>query len=462
VCREHFRQADAAVRAAGVGDGEAHRMEGFPHLRVNRFLASFADEVGQPAHHADWLMRLRELDHAARAAELSNLDPDRRRRLAARLGVDPFPAELNDHLDRCAAALMPDDDASRALRARLRTQAQVPDDYDGWKRVVGLYWLSRLPFSAGVDTYQREVARMFEQPVETLNIHGHLIWYLPQGAAAAAAMPARSADALGIPILGGKRLDDLFAAHAPVWIVDQADDDDRIGSVALDAARRVHVALDRPVTYRRLAYTRFGQEVLAQLVYSIWFPARPKVSATDLLGGHLDSLVWRVTLDRQGQPLLYDSIHGCGCYHQFFPTARLRLRARPARLEEGALVPQVLPALASTPRIGLRIESCTHYLQRVLTDMRAAEAGLAYGMLPDESLRSLVLSSGESRSAFGADGIVVGSERAERYLFWPMGVREPGAMRQWGRHATAFLGRRHFDDARLIERYFELAPNSGS
>jgi len=29
-------------------------------------------------------------------------------------------------------------------------------------------------------------------------------------------------------------------------------------------------------------------------------------------------------------------------------------------------------------------------------------------------------------------------------------------MRQWGRHATAFVGRRHFDDADLIERRFNI------
>jgi hypothetical protein len=51
---------------------------------------------------------------------------------------------------------------------------------------------------------------------------------------------------------------------------------------------------------------------------------------------------------------------------------------------------------------------------------------------------------------------VPGSERGERWLFWPMGVPEPGAMRQWGRHATAFVGRRHFDDPWLLERYFML------
>ena len=57
---------------------------------------------------------------------------------------------------------------------------------------------------------------------------------------------------------------------------------------------------------------------------------------------------------------------------------------------------------------------------------------------------------------FGPDGLVAGTERGERFLFWPMGIRSAGAMRQWGRHATAFVGRRHFDDADLIERRFEL------
>jgi hypothetical protein len=36
-----------------------------------------------------------------------------------------------------------------------------------------------------------------------------------------------------------------------------------------------------------------------------------------------------------------------------------------------------------------------------------------------------------------------------------MGIDNSGAMRQWGTHATAFIGRQHFDDADLIERRFE-------
>ena len=40
-----------------------------------------------------------------------------------------------------------------------------------------------------------------------------------------------------------------------------------------------------------------------------------------------------------------------------------------------------------------------------------------------------------------------------------MGIPNAGAMRQWGHHATAFVGRRHFDDARLLENSFEFVEN---
>ena len=72
-----------------------------------------------------------------------------------------------------------------------------------------------------------------------------------------------------------------------------------------------------------------------------------------------------------------------------------------------------------------------------------------------DSLRSLPSGDGY-RSLFGPYGIVRGSDRSERYLLWPMGIRSPGAMRQWGRHAIAFVGRRHFDDPYLISTLFSV------
>ncbi|MBE0449034.1 MAG: hypothetical protein IBX64_13250 [Actinobacteria bacterium] len=96
----------------------------------------------------------------------------------------------------------------------------------------------------------------------------------------------------------------------------------------------------------------------------------------------------------------------------------------------------------------------THYLQQV-TVVDAANAA-PYRTEPYDSLRSLPIGNNERRNLFGPEGIIEVSRRAERFLLWPFGVESPGAMRQWGSHAIAFVGRRHFDDAFLLEQL--IAP----
>ena len=91
-------------------------------------------------------------------------------------------------------------------------------------------------------------------------------------------MAAARRDPLGVPELDAEARDGLLRSFAPVWEIETAGDDDRIGTLAWsDAPSRV-VAVDRPVAYRRLTYTRFGGEVLIQLVYPVWFPQRPATS----------------------------------------------------------------------------------------------------------------------------------------------------------------------------------------
>ncbi len=104
----------------------------------------------------------------------------------------------------------------------------------------------------------------------------------------------------------------------------------------------------------------------------------------------------------------------------------------------------------------LRIAATTHYIERVSFDPSQTGQAIQYHLDNADKLRSLSANNGAPRSLFGQDGIVAGTERGERFLFWPMGIAEPGAMRQWGHHATAFVGRRHFDDARLFEGAFEI------
>jgi hypothetical protein len=207
--------------------------------------------------------------------------------------------------------------------------------------------------------------------------------------------------------------------------------------------------------YFQRAFTRYGERVLLQLVYTLWFPERPKNGTFDLLGGRLDGLVWRVTLAPDGEPLAYDSIHPCGCYHQFFPTPRAHVRRSPDALEEWAFVPAQLPRMAEGERPAVSVDSGTHYISKVHV-VHGIDSVVRYTLRPYDELRSMMRLEGGTRSAFGPDGLIAGTERAERFLFWPMGIASAGAMRQWGRHATAFVGRRHFDDADLLERRFDI------
>jgi hypothetical protein len=139
----------------------------------------------------------------------------------------------------------------------------------------------------------------------------------------------------------------------------------------------------------------------------------------------------------------------------FFPTPRAQPVPAPESVLEWAFAPQSLPRPAPDERPVLRVATRTHYVEGVSFE-RVAGGGVRYTLRPYDELRSLPRPGGGRKSAFGPDGLIEGSERTERFFFWPMGIDSAGAMRQWGRHATAFVGRRHFDDADLLEKRFVL------
>lgn len=449
-CGELYRMLDARVRQAGVGDAQYARIAGYPYLRIDRFLA--AGEIKPDADSGAfdvWTERLRRLDLDARHVELQNLPAETRETLGK---------SLDGRLENCSRLLMRSHLQSAADRVQLLESAYVPDDYSVAKRVAGLYPFTSLPFMAGVTNLHESMRADFSRPLATLPVEGRVSRYVPPtdsvtltGAALRDLLKDSDVDAFGIAELSTLDRQRLFEHFAPVFEIDIVDDDDRIGEPfwAEDGLPSVNVT--RPVVFRRISYSRFEGRTLLQLNYSVWFPARPSSGDFDLLSGRLDGITFRVTLGHDGRPLVYDSMHNCGCYHLFVPTRRLKRKPPSAGHEEPPLVPQFIDV--EEGRLVLRIARGNHYLQRMYFDMSPGD-GERYGMRNDDSLRSLAWGNGERRSLFAPDGLVLGSERGERWLFWPMGIAEPGAMRQWGRHATAFVGIRHFDDADLFERYF--------
>jgi hypothetical protein len=56
----------------------------------------------------------------------------------------------------------------------------------------------------------------------------------------------------------------------------------------------------------------------AQLTYTAWYPAHPRMKTFDLEEADIDSCVLRVTLDAENAPLLDETIAACGCFHKAF------------------------------------------------------------------------------------------------------------------------------------------------
>ena len=470
-CARLLQELDRQVNAAGARDAQQTIVPGFPYLRVDRLDAALAAAADDELRWRQWRARLAANDQRARRHEFRN----------ATVSAGALHAAAG--IDACRRVLLDADDTP-AARAALRAGAVVPDDYSTALRALGLYPLTKLAFAAGIHAWHAQTRAVFALPLEALPVQGALRRYLPapdaaRGLAAApdrwrapgAPIAAIVRDALGVPRV--ESLAALLQQHAPVVELDETGPHDRVGPLAWQGGQvRVDLA-EPPVAYVRLAFGALGGVLRPQLVYTFWFPRRPKAHALDLLGGELDALVWRVTLDDAGGALVYDTIHACGCYHQFFPTEAVRPRPAPpadqGRFDEGLFMPQPpLPAPGPGQRPALRVAAGTHYLQRVrLTDdqaarVNAAPPALVYRLNDEDALRSLPVPDADAtrpwRSAYDEQGMIAGTERLERFFFWPMGIASAGQMRQWGRHATAFVGRRHFDDPLLLDRYFELAP----
>ena len=468
-CVDALAEIRLAVAEAGTGDAEAAPIRGFPYLRINRFLARVGEPLERmpldgPAFEA-WVARLRALDVVATRIELANLPEDDRLRLGLRLHrVTPEPIAIEALAESCGDRLRLHDLTDENRRRRLLALARVPDHYSNLARIVGLYPLTSIPVSFGWDAWKDANFGSFQGPPASLPVEGTIVEWGPDTLArplspaeVAAIVEASRDPHFAIPEPNGRDLRSLIATFAPVWRVDVTGAHDRIGTpVWPTSGGDAEIDTGRPAAFTRVGHAYFEGEILLQVSYAVWFPERPRESDLDILAGHLDGIVWRVTIGADGRPLIYDTIHPCGCFHLFFPSPPVRRRpvADDMVFDEIADVPTPAPSLEQGQRMVLWLATGSHYLVGLSITDDAAIDSVRYAVADDNDLRSLPIPGGGRRSLFEADGLVAGTERMERFLLWPMGIASPGAMRQWGTHATAFVGRRHFDDPDLIEKAF--------
>ena len=432
-------------------DAGAFRVEGYPYLRVNRFLASFRAEVRDTAAFGAWVEQMQALDQEARRYEIANLT----RAMGHSAGPANDTIELNAKVASCGNLMKAADFQDSKQQLALREKVTVPDEYLSLWRVLGFYPLTRLYVSHRVLNWHVEARQTFSTDPP---IGWRTIRYVPEKISEVPDVRKFVAEAdhnaLGIPNYSAAAREALFRMYAPVWEVQTEAEFDRIGTPVWTSTDQLGIDTRQPSTYTLLSFTRFGNEILTQLNYVIWFPSRPKVNAFDIYGGDLDGVNYRVTLDANGDPMLYETIHNCGCYYGAYPTRRLKARDQ-IDYAEPPLIFKAPELTLSRELMTVAMESRTHYVQHLYPLARPSQPEMAVYSLADYGeLRSLPQSKDGRRSMFGADSLAPGSERLERFILWPTGVVSPGAMRQWGRHAVAFVGERQFDDPFAIERMF--------
>lgn len=430
ICAATFAAQHAAT--ATSRDAQYHLLDDFPGLRSDRVLAALGAHARTPAARRLWLQRLAAHDREASAIERANLPPGRRRHL-------PEPARLEHCRQQQVERSSRDPESFRqVVRA-----AQVSSDYRRWARALGLYPLVKPFYRRAIAAWQREAAAQ-QAPAE----HAGWLSYRPPAGTAATTTRLRE-DALGLPQAEPAQLAALFARHAPEIRIAQRSAADQLGTprFARDGQRRFDA--HDPVLYRHHGWSRLEGGWHLQLIYQFWFRERPSARPLDIYAGALDGLLWRVTLDADGNALLYDAIHPCGCWHALFLPADSPLQFRQPAGEEQRLARRL--GLPGSQAATLWLRGGDHALLWV-DARRASRPASRYRFADLDALRQLAHPDGQ-RSLYDRRGLVPGSQRLERWLLWPSGVVSPGAMRQWGRHASAFIGEAHLDDPDLLGRY---------
>ncbi len=455
-CADFFASLDKRIKASGVIDSGVFRVTGYPYLRVNRFLSSFTKEVDNRVAFTAWVDRLQAMDQEARKNEIANLPKS----AVAALGSAVGREELNSRVAVCGDILKVVDFRNSTHRKGLKKFASVPDDYISLRRFLGIYPITGLFVSLGVSRWHDQAHKRFSlQPPDDWKTIRYVSAQKIDVSTVHQILGSTKRDALGIPIYTAEARDALFRLYAPVWEVQMQGDYDRIGKPIWNGDGVLDVDTREPLTYTLISFTRFGKEILTQLNYIIWFSSRPKTGALDIYGGLLDGLNYRVTLKNNGEPYLYETIHNCGCYYKAYPTNQLMVHEK-IDYAEPPLILKAPDLDPSTHFLAVAMESRTHFVQHLYPLSRKLQhTTTAYSLADYNQLRSLPYSGGARRNMFGQDSIAPGSERLERFILWPTGVLSPGGMRQWGRHAVAFIGKRHFDDPFYMDRMYKRSDS---
>ncbi|BCS96724.1 hypothetical protein DSLASN_23560 [Desulfoluna limicola] len=231
----------------------------------------------------------------------------------------------------------------------------------------------------------------------------------------------------------------LLSRHAPVFVIENPGaSHNLIGTpgatltpgdketIYTDPSRATVYAEERPFTTPKGSYTN--------LIYRVHFENIPGGFMPYYLGkGKNVGLLVVVTLNSGHEPMLYTTVHTCGCYLAFVPTSYLPEDSFPDGWKRGRQavhsenLPGYLTHNASSPNQGktmVLLRNDTHRVKdiwRVDTDSLPDYRRIHAEVLPLSSLESLPLERGGTTSFYETSGprtgYVKGSQKSRERLF---------------------------------------------
>ena len=449
-CQALFERLDAVVLEKGVHDAADAPVAGFPYLRANRFVASLAGGLSEPAAKTDWVQWMRELDLAARDKEIANLPDDAVRTLAASRD------ELAGRVAACSQTLYDADRVRPDFYEVLGPRVAVPDEYSNALRLAGLYPLVTIPEYKITERVRERFRAWYEMPYEKLPAEGTLRVYSPPqgtGRDAREVIAASRRNPLGIPRPSAGEARELAVRYAPVIIQDETAPYDRVGRIVWKGDE-LTVDGEKPAVYYYLSHARVKGEPVLQVNYAFWYPARAGRPGAAIEHGRLDGLTLRLSFDTRGTAV-HDRSH-----EQLRLLPRLHPGEGPGGSGRSGATTKTTP---SPPRGSRRSRrgnrppygSCRDGTRsRDFWRWRLRRKAFPMSCSPTRRWRAWPGGTAGSASIFDAEGIAKGSERVERFIFFPTGIPSIGSMRQRGHHAITLSGRTHFDEPGLFEHYF--------
>ncbi|MEH6348222.1 MAG: hypothetical protein V7785_24205 [Bermanella sp.] len=448
-CQNQLTQKISQLKKDGSLDAQDHFIQHFEFLAVDRFLAQLYSQANSKKQKQEWLKLAYEKAQLKSLVSLQNQ------------GNDPYELES---FKSCSQRLYQNLHVNPGLLwSQISTQQITPkDNYSTLSRFFGGYWFAKWVATPSIQKEKEKALSLWQQ---TINTPQKAITWGPENSDEEKIEinnfsyknelhRVYEKSTLRLPSFSKIKLKKLFQYHAPQWRVftgspsQKAQNNNVInipGTVQFNNEWAINTQLTR--VYTHSGFTFFNGEKLLQLSYLIWFPqARYSQTDIDWYGGKFDGVYWRVTLDTDGEVLLYDSIHACGCYHTVVVNPiKIKLKANPE-----SEAPIVAPVPWVTGPVQLTLSANQHWLIGLTSQQSVNEN---YTLKPLNNLRSIETPLG-FKSLYDDMGFIKGSERDERFFLWPFGVGNAGAMRQWGQHATAFIGKRHFDDANWLNDFF--------